>query len=186
VPGKAGFAPKAQAVEVTGDGVKLPNLEDPAQLLRDVEDHPTPAGFGFIAPEWAPRRQLAGTYDDAWKATRFPRLPSDFNRRHYNAAPADQQLRGLRGGEPVEITNVSHRGVLRFEVPRLSLEAVLRLRGGDRRAAPMPLDTLIVDADAHRVHLVFRASLGIHRKAHDMEWSKVQLEQGAGHGERSG
>jgi hypothetical protein len=166
------------------DGAALPNLEDPGQLIHDPEDRPAPAGFGFLAPDWSPRRQHAGTFDDAWKATRFPRLPADFDRRHLNAAPVDQQIRGLRGGEPVEVVNASHRGPLRFELPRLALEAVMLLRDGERRAAPMPLDTLIVDADAHQVHLVFRASFGIHRQVHDLEWSQVQIQQGTGHGER--
>jgi hypothetical protein len=175
-------APPQASAGLAGDDVKLPNLEDPAALICDAQDHPAPAGFGFIAPDWSPRRQLAGTFDDAWKAGRFPRLPADFNRRHFNAAPADQQMSVLRGGEPVEVVGVSHRGPLRFELPRLALEAVVMLRGGERRAAPMPLDTLIVDADAHRVHLVFRASFGLHRRAYDLEWSKVQIKEGAARG----
>jgi hypothetical protein len=177
----AAAAPSESAPPPVADDARLPNLEDPAHLLRDPHDHPAPAGFGFVAPEWAPRRQLAGTFDDAWKATRFPRLPADFDRRHLNAAPADQQVRALRGGDPVEIVNASHRGPLHFELPRLALTASLLLRGGEPRAVPMPLDTLIVDTDAHRVHLVFRASFGIHRKLHDLEWSRIELDQGGAH-----
>ena len=112
-PVGVGFRAPSDAPDDAGppDGARLPNLEDPAHLLRDPGDQPPPAGFGFVAPEWAPRRRLAGTFDDAWRATRFPRLPVDFDHRHLNAAPADQQLRGfLRGGEPVEIVNASHRG----------------------------------------------------------------------------
>jgi hypothetical protein len=174
-PVGAGFIAVADPNVPPADDLRLPNLEDPGHLIRDPQDRPAPAGFGFIAPDWTPRRQLAGTFDDAWKATRFPRLPADWNRRHLNAAPADQQLRALRGGEPVEIVNVSHRGPLRFEVPRLVLEASLKLRGREPRTVPMPLDTLVIDADAHRVHLVFRASFAVHRKVHDVEWSRVEL-----------
>ncbi len=162
--------------------VKLPNLEDAARLIREPQDHPLPTGFGFLAPDWSPRKQLAGTFDEAWQARRFPRLPTDWNRRHLNAAPADQQVSALRGGEPVEIVNASHRGPLRFEVPRLALEAVVQMRDGAPRAVPMPLDTLVVDADAHQVHLVFRASFGVHRRVYDIAWSRVEWKQGAAHG----
>jgi hypothetical protein len=178
-------APDAPAGSVAGEDVKLPNLEDPARLIKDPGDHPFPAGFGFVAPEWSPRRQLAGTFDEAWQARRFPRLPTDWNRRHLNAAPGDQQVSALRGGEPVEIVNASHRGPLRFEVPRLTLKATVSMRGGPPREVPMPLDTLVVDADAHRIHLVFRASFGVHRRVYDIEWSRITLEQGAAHGSRS-
>jgi hypothetical protein len=169
---------EAPASAAGGDDVRLPNLENPAELIRDAQDRPAPTGFGYLSPDWSPRRQLAGTFDEAWRASRFPRLPSDFNRRHLNAAPADQQLSALRGGEPCEVVNASHRGPLRFELPRLALEATLRLRGGEPRAEPMPLDTLVIDADAHRVHLVFRKSFGIHRRLYDLEWSRVAVRPG--------
>jgi hypothetical protein len=95
----------------------------------------------------------------------------------------------------VEIVNASHRGPLQFEVPRVAIEASMRMRGGEPHRVPMPLDTLIVDADAHCVHLVFRVSFGVHRKLYDLEWSRIELvhdggiphtpRQGAAHGERS-
>ena len=55
------------------DGLRLPNLENPDQLLARPTDLPTPAGFGYLAADWAPRRTLAGTFDEAWKNTRCPR-----------------------------------------------------------------------------------------------------------------
>lgn len=188
-PVGVGFrAPSADpAASPPGDDVTLPNLEDPAQLIREPSDCPPPAGFGFLAADWAPRQKLAGTFDDAWQTSRFPRLPADFNRRHLSAAPFDQQISALRGGEPFEVVNVSHRGPLRFELPRLALQAVARLRGVEPRALPMPVDTVVIDADAHRVHLVGRASFDVHRKLHDLEWSRVVLRAGDGgeHGERT-
>jgi hypothetical protein len=170
------------------EGVKLPNLEDPAALLKAPADQPAPVGFGFLAPDWSPRRELAGTYDEAWTKTRLPLLPADFKRAHFNAAPAALQVRGfLRGGERVEAQGVSSRGVLRFELPATRLEAVIRLGGSDRRAAPMTIDTLLIDADRHRVEIVHRASLPIHRRGHDLDWAKVQLlAEGAPHGARAG
>ena len=43
-----------------GDALKLPNIEDPKQLVEYgavVE----PCGFGFTSPDWQPRAQYAGT-----------------------------------------------------------------------------------------------------------------------------
>src|SRR5262249_28789207 len=63
------------------DGAPLPNLEDPTSLVERPFDRPPPACFSWIAPSWAPRRKLAGTFDEAWKERRSPRLPADFDRR---------------------------------------------------------------------------------------------------------
>src|SRR4029079_407151 len=63
--------------------VPLPNLEDPAALLSFYLETPAPAGFGFIAPTWEPRKRHAGTYDQTWQDTRCPLLPADFSPRFY-------------------------------------------------------------------------------------------------------
>lgn len=172
-PVGTGFVRHAEGRDV--EGMSLPNLEDPASLIERPTDRPAPAGTGFVAPHWAPRRRLAGTYDEAWRERRFPRLPADFDRRHNNVAPPDLQAAGFfRGGERVEIVNASERGALRFELPQTKLEAAWRLRGEPERVEPMVLDTVVIDTDAHRVSLVWRASARIHRRAHDLVWARVQ------------
>jgi hypothetical protein len=45
------------------EGIRLPNIEDPAQQLQQFAQSVTPAGFGFVSPHWQPRSALAGTYD---------------------------------------------------------------------------------------------------------------------------
>lgn len=155
------------------DGLVLPSLEDPAHPIRDVHDRPAPAAFGFVSQDWTPRRELAGTFDEAWRASRFPLAPADFSKQHHNAAPLDQQLREIPPGAPVEVHNVSAGGPLTFELPRLALEAVA-LVDRERRAASMTMDTLIIDSDAMRVHAVLRAAFRVHRQVHDIEWAKVQ------------
>lgn len=170
-------------------GLRLPNLEDPAALLRAVTDRPPPAGFGYLCPDWAPRREQAGTFDAAWSRTRFPRLPVDFDCRHFNAAPEGQQVRGfLEGGEPVEVRGASSRGRLRFWLPRVSVEGRFQLFREAEERLRMNLDTVIIDADAHRVSLIFRSSARIHRRLHDLAWSRIELlaedPRGGGHGPR--
>lgn len=155
------------------DGVALPNLEDPAHLIRDVHDRPLPCAFGFVSPDWTPRRELAGSFDEAWRASRFPLAPADFQKQHHNAAPIDQQLREIPQGAPVELQHVSPSGPIAFDLPRIALEAVAMI-DRERRAASMTMDTLIIDADAMRVHAVMRAAFRVHKQVHDIEWAKVQ------------
>jgi len=63
----------------------------------------------------------------------------------------------------------------------LAIEATVRLRGEEPRAAAMRLDTLILDTDAHTAHLVFRAGVGVHRRLHDLEWATVKTAPGGSH-----
>ena len=61
----------------------------------DPGDAPAPACFAFVSPIWTPRRAHAGTFDESWELSRFPRLPVDFDRRFHGSAPADLQGRSL-------------------------------------------------------------------------------------------
>jgi len=157
------------------EGTRLPNLEQPRDLIGSPNDRPAPAGFGFIGPHWQPRVALAGTYDDQWKARRMPLLPEDFDRRFYNAAhPALTAGGFLRGGEPVEIANASPRGTLRFQLPQVRPLATVRMKDGATHRVDMALDTVIVNTDEDKLFLVWRGSLPIHKRIHDVLWAKAQ------------
>src|SRR6185503_5660973 len=62
-PVGVGYAPPDREPEA----LLVPNLEDPAELLQQPTDRPAPRGFGYLCPDWAPRRQHAGTFDEAWR-----------------------------------------------------------------------------------------------------------------------
>jgi hypothetical protein len=128
------------------EGAPLPNIERPGALIGDPSDRPAPIGCGFIGPNWEPRVRYAGTYDEAWQTTRQPLLPTDFDRRFYNAAPADQVVGGyLKGTEPVILRNVTPGGELAFSLPGEPPPQVqVRLRDEETDLA-MPLDTLVID-----------------------------------------
>ena len=55
--------------------------------------------LGPLGRHWQARVGFAGRYDDAWLAERFPFLPTDFDERYFQSAPADQWTDHLRGGE---------------------------------------------------------------------------------------
>ncbi|AUX43425.1 hypothetical protein SOCE26_048730 [Sorangium cellulosum] len=136
--------------------VLLPNLEDPAQLIESPGDRPPPAGFGVIGRAWLPRALHAGTYDDAWRAERFPFLPADFDERYHQAAHPDLIAPApLAGGEPVVVQNASELGELRFSVPDVRLTITTRIKGVKRDHVPR-LDTLHIEPDERRVVACFR------------------------------
>ena len=149
----------------TLDSLPLPNVEDPAAQISSPKDLPTPAGFGPVAPHWEPRVMYAGTYDKAWQEGRAPYLPADFDHRFFQLAPAGLIAPGfLRGGEMVEVRGATANGILRFLIPVVRLEISYRL---DRGTEPVQasLDTIIVEPDAARLVMVWRAALRCDKKA---------------------
>lgn len=117
------FAKKSKK---TLDGASLPNLEDPANLIKSWKDHPKPVGFGFRSKVWMPRTAFLGTYDDKWREERCPDLPEDFRLDFYNAAHPDLQVQGyLKGDEEVELVNLTPYGTVRFCLPRIRPSCVV-------------------------------------------------------------
>jgi len=102
-------------------GLKLPNLEDPRNLIRTWNSRPRPVGVGFYGRGWAPRLAYAGTYDENYMKERHPRLPSDFSYRFFNGAHPDLQVPGyLQGDEEVILLNVcSGASRVHFRLPCL-------------------------------------------------------------------
>lgn len=163
--GRGAFGPGQPYV----DGTRAPGLERPDQLLRAWRDQPEPAGFGVVSGGWLPRAQYAGSYDEAWSTSRMPSLPADFQRRYFQAAPADQVSRTpWRGDERLRVEGAGRAALWDVALPGRSRPTLLvRLR--DRQEAPTPmLDTVVVDADAQTVALTWRASVVLTRGAHDV------------------
>ena len=147
------------------DGMPLPNVEDPAALITSWRETPPPCGFAPVAAHWEPRKSFAGTYDDAWQRERAPYLPADFDPRFFHLAPAGlASARPLEGGEPVRLRGVTPDGELSFHLPALRVEAAFRLDGGTE-VRPAALDTVLLEPDAERVVLVWRARLRCDKKA---------------------
>jgi len=168
-----GFAGQRTQDEMTG--VPLPNLEDPAQLIRHPSDTPDPACFGACAPNWQPRASFAGTYDEQWQTNRAPYLPMDFDRRFLNSAHPDLVYPGyLQGGEPVKITHMHPTGVLRFDVPSVNLLPRVKMANGEL-APVFNLETLILEPNQLRMSLVWRAAVECDKKAMKISDIKVNL-----------
>lgn len=147
------------------DGLAVPNLEDPRQLLHSAGDVVTPAGFGFISPNWQPRVSYAGTYDEQWQTRRAPYLPEDFDQRFLNMAHPDLIYPGfLQGGEPVQISGVHPQGDLQFMLPVIGLSA--RVMIANRVETPQfNLETLVIEPDELKLSLSWKAAVPCDKSA---------------------
>jgi hypothetical protein len=157
-------------------GVWAPNIEYPDQLISSWRARPKPAGLGFIGSHWKERAAFAGTYDEAWSAQRQPLLPVDFDLRHYQGVPNDQQAPAfLLGGEPVGLLNLTPSGILRFFLPKLELALETRFMDGERREHIPDLHTVILQPDLPRVSLVWHSAMECHAKAYKLQRTRVRL-----------
>jgi hypothetical protein len=136
-------------------GQPLPNFEYPHGSVEKAG----PAGFGAVDCFWSPRREFAGTYDKAWQQNRLPLLPLDWDSRSLLCSPSDQQpTTHLRGGELVELSNLTPSGKLSFVLPKVHLSFRTRIlnRNEEHRAS---LSSVIIEPDHPRVMLVWTSAL---------------------------
>jgi hypothetical protein len=160
------------------EGVLCPNLEDPGQPLRGWGDRPAPVGFGFTSSSWAPRPSLGGTYDEGWRKTRAPLLPADFSRRFLSAAAPGLIAPGhLRGDEKAAVSGATRGRPLAFRLPGSPPPEVLVVRDGmsDRRVQTA-LDSVVIDADARQVILIWKGELALRREP--LEVAALQVTGG--------
>jgi hypothetical protein len=159
------------------EGSPAPNLLDPAAPLEKLGDQAAPACFAPSAPAWLPRRQFAGTYDEAWQRSRAPYLPDDFDPRFLQCASGEMRFeRFLQGSEPVRITGMTLEGPIEFSVPtvRPQIEVVV---AGSPASPRAELETLWIEPDENRASLIWRAHLGVDRKALKVEKVTISLPQ---------
>jgi hypothetical protein len=167
-PVGTGFRARGGSFE---EGIRLPNVEDPAQPLRAWGQVVPPVGFGFTCANWQPRAAFAGTYDEAWMKDRMPLLPRDFDRRFFNGAAPGLVAPGyLRGDEQVAVVGASPLGSLSFRlpgVPRPVCRVELALRGDAR--VETQLDTVVVNTDEDMVYLTWRGHVALRNGPHDVK-----------------
>ncbi|MCY1059887.1 DUF2169 domain-containing protein [Nannocystis sp. SCPEA4] len=139
-----------------------------------------PAGFGPIDASWSPRRELAGTFDARWRATRYPLLPDDHDPEFALSAPTDQRLdRPLVGGERVELVHMTPDGHWRLEVPRISLQFTTRF-GPRREDHPALLTSLILEPEERRFSLVWQTFLKVSAVDADyLDVTEIREQRGA-------
>jgi hypothetical protein len=153
--------------------VRLPNVES---LHRPG----TPMGFGPLPSHWPTRRQYAGTYDATWLATRHPLLPQDFDVRHHQAAPPEQQVLGhLKGGEAVVLVHlVPHTfgcgDRLAFHLPKMTLGFETHFFDGSTQTSRSVIHNVIFEPDFPRVSIVHHMHLPCHAKVNQLKQTIVR------------
>lgn len=120
-----------------------------------------PAGFGPIASHWSPRRELAGTYDEQWERSRKPLLAADYDERFVLCSPVDQRpAQHLRGGEPIELVNMTPEGVLSIQVPKIYLTFSTRF-GPRNKEHRSKVACVVIEPEERRLAVVWQTTLPV-------------------------
>lgn len=156
-----GFAEKWYLKEKKVKNLPAPQIEAPADPIRSLLRHHKPAGFGAVSRASLPRRKFVGTVDQAFIDSRKP-LPDDFDFAFWNAAPPDQQIPWLSGGETIELLHIpitGAPGVTRLVLPEQNLCAKIAYESEEMAVLDFLIDTVILDADQGTVTLLYRLRL---------------------------
>ena len=157
------FEKNPSGVGIAGD--LLPQLEDPTSLVTSPNDTPEPACFAGMPPRWGLRRAFLGTFDAAWKKSRWPYFPDDFDWSFFQAAPAAQQLEHLAGDETFELVGVhADHPVIRGRLPGVRPRCFAQKTGdlgGDLHEVLLRLDTVAFEPDRMMVTLVWRGVIDV-------------------------
>lgn len=119
----------------------------PLPAALDPQRPPAPAGFGPIPPWWQSRQQFVGTYDDNWIANVHPRLPADFDYRHYQTAHPDLVLgHYLSPGMTLHTQGMrsDHQG-LTIQIPDVVPYATFSFTDGRQVQVRLHMDGMHVD-----------------------------------------
>jgi hypothetical protein len=150
------------------DGSPLPNTEEDGRPVTWVSGDYRPMSFGAVGRHWEPRYRFAGTYDERWLENHFPFLPPDFDEQYYQAAPLDQQIPHPRGGERIELANLTADGRAAFVLPAFDAPIYYFLKNGDREDSILTLDTMVIEPDLQRFTLTWRATRAIRRSMFEL------------------
>ncbi len=153
------------------DGAPLPCTEELAHNVRDPGGKYRPMAFGPVGRGWSTRSCFAGTYDDEWLDKHFPFLPPDFDKRYFQAAPADQQvpLTHFQNG-PVDVVlgNLTLEGITRFTIPSLTAPVHIFPKRGEREDHTATLDTVVIEPDQQRFSLTWRVARPLKKSMHEI------------------
>jgi hypothetical protein len=131
------------------------------------------AGFGALCSYWEPRIAYQGSYDANWVKQQKPLLPLDYDSQFLQCAPRDQQFSPpLRGGEPIELSNLTAGGSLRLELPKhyFAFTTHAGRRELEHRAR---LNTVVIDPDDDRLIMVWAGALSCHQQIDAIDYTRV-------------
>ena len=162
-----GFHPVSPRRDI--EGAPLPLTEETHNPVSSPKGAYQPMAPGPIGRSWLPRYPHAGTYDQNWKDHVFPFLPADFKPDYYQAAPPDQQMNHLVGGEEVTLMNLTPAGKTCFSLPTLEVPVEFCPASGSRITLNATADTLVIEPDANRLMITWRAALALKNNIFEMK-----------------
>jgi hypothetical protein len=166
-PVGVGYYPLTRNSELVGK--PLPNTEETGKAVKAATSNYNPMSFGPIGRNFSCRIPHAGTYDQNWLKNRVPFWPDDFNYLYFQAAPPEQQVPHLKGGEEVTLHNLSPEGVLKFQIPIKPMPMLfIPYRGRDIERDGV-IDTLLIEPDQRRFTLTWRVSLPLRRNCFELK-----------------
>jgi len=173
--------PVGRGLDVNDAGlIAMPNIEHPEMRISSPWDRPLPVAFGPVPSHWPLRRRLAGTYDSSWFETRRPLAPVDLDPAFWQSVPSEQQVPSrLRGGEPVELLNLtppgfSSDGRFRFVLPRLTIAFETHFFDGSIEHSRAVVHAVILEPDVPRVCMVYHMTLPCHPRVNLLERTVVR------------
>ncbi|WP_354335876.1 MULTISPECIES: DUF2169 domain-containing protein, partial [unclassified Undibacterium] len=134
-----------------------PQIEAVAIPITQPYQNCAPEGLSPLARWWSPRVGFQGKYDEAWRNSRAPLLPLDFDTRYYqSAAPEMVAIPHLRGDESVSLIGLlAERGDM--QLPGWNIVVAIQHTSGARSVSLPLLDTVRFDLDTRQVVLVWRS-----------------------------
>ncbi len=153
--------------DAEGDGVPLPNVEDPAALIRSSKDLPKPVG-------WAPYPLAGGVRMAKLRGEDGAPLPFDVVEPWVMGwAHPDLIIETPVAGARIEVSGLTTDGPLAAAVPACPARVTLVAGEEERRLAPR-LDTLIVQAEERRLVVRWRASATFAMRPRELRLVRVE------------
>ena len=154
--------------------VPAPGAMAPSIEYADRRSTSHPPGFGPIPAHWQPRVSHGGTYDEAWQKHRMPLYPQDLDDRFFLCSPEDQRPKHfLRGGERVDLANLTPSGRLSLLLPRVAFRFETTFRGRASVTHRGSLHTIILEPDEPRVVLVWHTAIQAHADVYRLQTTYI-------------
>lgn len=163
--------------EVSLAGRPLANTHEVGKPADSVKGRFRPMSLGAVGRNFKERAVYAGTYDESWQNKHAPFLPKDFDSKHFQAAPRDQQMPYPDGPLEITLENLTPDGIRRFWVPFRRIPLLVFEHNRDPQQHNFELDTILIEPDFNRLSLVHRSTIPLRKSVFDL--SRIVIGQNA-------
>ncbi|WCM89475.1 DUF2169 family type VI secretion system accessory protein [Acidovorax sp. NCPPB 3576] len=144
------------------DGLPLPRIEWPDELIHAASDTPSPAGFGCFGRTWLPRRKLLGSYGPAeWQVPGIVgRMPQSFDPAAWNCAHPRMQFSPaqVKPGTSIQWVHLSAQGPSQITLPDIRPHVSWTADGKSHTVSPH-FDTVTIEPEHGHFALTWRHTL---------------------------